>query len=128
MGIPFRLLYWIGLNIVAMWAAVMIVPAIRAPRFTDVLWAGVMLALVNGILGPIVRLLTCPLRLLTFGLFSVLLNWLLFLFAAWLSRRMGASIVIGGMWPALAGALIASAVIAVGQFVARPARIDRKRS
>lgn len=112
-----RIGYWLVLNIVAMWAAVMLVPGIHAPQVTDILWAGVMLALVNGTLGPIVRVLTCPLRLLSLGLFSLVVNWLLFLFAAWLSRRVGASIVITTVWAALAGAIIVSIVTFVGQHV-----------
>lgn len=110
-----RTLYWVILNIIAMWVAVLLVPGIRAPHVTDILWAGVMLALVNGILGPIVRLLTCPLRLISLGIFSLVVNWLLFLFAAWLSRRVGASIVITSMWAALAGAIVVSIVTFIGQ-------------
>ncbi len=115
-----RFIYWIILNIVAMWATVMIVPGIRAPHLTDILWAGIMLALVNGILGPIVRLLTCPLRLLTLGLFSLVVNWLLFLFAAWLSRKVGASIVIESGWWALAGAIVVSVITGIGGMLIRP--------
>lgn len=128
MSMPFRLVYWVLLNVAAMWAAVMVVPAIRAPRFTDILWAGVMLALVNGTLGPVLRLFTCPFRLMTLGLFSIIVNWLLFLFAAWLSSRLGASIVIGGVLPALAGALVAAIVVTVGDHLTRPTFRGRRRS
>ncbi len=111
----FRVGYHFALYIVAMWAAVMIVPGIRAPQATDILWTGILLALVNGTLGPIVRILTCPLRLLSLGLFSLVVTWLLFLFAAWLSRKMGTSIVIASIWSALAGAIIVSIITFVGE-------------
>ena len=124
--VGWRLIYWLIINIVAMWAAVFIIPGIRAPHMTDILWAGVMLALVNGILGPILRLLTCPLRLLTLGLFSLVVNWLLFLFAAWLSRKVGASIVIESGWWALAGAVVVSIIVGIGSALTRPVyRVER---
>ncbi len=118
--VVWRLIYWLVINVVAMWAAVMVLPGIRAFHIMDILWAGVMLAIVNGTLGPIVRLLTCPLRLLTMGLFSLVVNWLLFLFAAWLSRKIGASIVIDNVWWALAGAVIVSVIVGVGGALTRP--------
>ncbi len=106
--------YWLVLNIVAMWLAVMVVPGISVIHSQDIVYVGIVLALVNGWIGPILRLVTCPIRLLTFGLFSLVVNWLLFVSATWLSRKFGASISIAGFLPALEGALVVSAFLFLG--------------
>ncbi len=109
-----RTLYWLILNIVAIWMAVLLVPGISIIRPQEVVYVGVVLALVNGWIGPFLRLVTWPLRLLTFGLFSFIVNWLLFVVAAWLSRQVGVNITITGLLPALEGALVVAIILALG--------------
>jgi putative membrane protein len=58
--------------------------------------------LVNGILGPVLRLLTLPISILTLGLFMLVLNALLLLLAAWLVP----ALTIDGFWSAFIGAIL----------------------
>ncbi len=125
MQIFIRGVYWVALNIVAMWLAVMIVPGVRAPHALDIVWAGVVLSLVNMWIAPILRIITCPLRLLTFGLFSLVVNMVIFLFAAWLSRKLGASIVVASLWAAFFAAVVISIVTTVGERAAPGRRKKR---
>jgi putative membrane protein len=79
-------------------------------------WAYLVMALVftlvNALLKPILKLLTCPLILLTLGLFSLIINTLLF----WLTGTLGSLIGSGfgfqvdSFWAALLGALLVSIV------------------
>jgi putative membrane protein len=58
--------------------------------------------LVNGILGPVLRLLTLPISILTLGLFMLILNALLLLLSAWLVPQL----TIDGFWSAFIGAIL----------------------
>ena len=53
-------------------------------RFSAVIISGLILALVNTIIKPLVVFLTLPAVLLTLGIFMVVINALMVLFAAWL--------------------------------------------
>ena len=61
-----------------------LVPGLSVDSFTTALLAAVVLGLVNGVLGPVLRLLSLPIRLLTLGLFSLVINAALFALAAYL--------------------------------------------
>lgn len=72
--------------------------------------------LVNGFIGPIARLVSVPLNILSLGLFSVVLNaGLLLLVAFVVDLVFGPLIVIGGFPPDLG--LEAVAAAAVGSFI-----------
>jgi putative membrane protein len=51
--------------------------------FGTFLLVALVWGLVNGLLGPIVRLLSLPLTVLTFGLFALVVNGFLFAVTAW---------------------------------------------
>lgn len=53
-------------------------------RFSAVIISGLILAIVNTIIRPVVVFLTLPAVLLTLGIFMVVINALMVLFAAWL--------------------------------------------
>ena len=67
---------------------------------------------VNSIIKPIVTTLAFPLYLLTFGLFALVTNSLLFSLTGWLSTSLGFPMKTGGFWSCLAGAIITSVVSA----------------
>ncbi len=68
---------------------------------------------VNSIIKPVVKTLTFPLYLLTFGLFAVVTNSLLFSLTGWLSTSLGFPMTTGGFWSCLAGAIITSVVSSI---------------
>jgi putative membrane protein len=47
--------------------------------------AALIFGLVNALLGPILRLLSLPLTILTFGIFSIVVNYALFAIAVWIA-------------------------------------------
>lgn len=70
----------------------------------------IVFGLVNLIIKPIVKVAGCVLYLLTFGLFGLVVNGLLFWFASWLSGRFGLPFHLSGFWPAFFGAIVVAVV------------------
>jgi putative membrane protein len=68
--------------------------------------ASLLFGFVNATLGFILRILTFPLILVTFGLFSFVLNAILLMLVAFLVPGFS----INGFWPAFVAALVLSAV------------------
>src|SRR3954447_11458457 len=69
----------------------------------------VVFALVNTFIGPILRLLSAPVIILTLGLFALVVNALLFLLTDWLTD----SLSVDGFLTALVGAVLISIVDAL---------------
>ena len=61
----------------------------------------VIFGIVNGLIGPIVRLLALPIRLATLGLVGFLINGGLLLLTAWLSDLVGFTLHVGDFPPEL---------------------------
>lgn len=80
-------------------------------RLLTFLGVGAILAVVNTLVKPLVKLVTLPLRLLTLGLFALVINWAMLVFAAWLSTVFDfATLDVGGFWHTLLAALIVSII------------------
>ncbi len=56
---------------------------------------------INGLIGPIVRLLALPIRLMTLGLIGFVINGGLFLLTAWVSDLAGFTLKVGDFPPDL---------------------------
>lgn len=80
---------------------------------------------VNSIIKPVVTTLAFPLYLLTFGLFALVTNSLLFALTGWLSTSLGIPMTTGGFWSCLAGAVITSVVASIVSGVLRDKDDDR---
>lgn len=59
-----------------------LVPGIRIDNFRDLLLASLVIGLLNAFLRPIVILLTLPVTVVTLGLFTLVINGLMFYLAA----------------------------------------------
>lgn len=105
------LIRW-GITIVALFVAAWIVPGIRVSGTAWLAYAlmALVLGFVNAVVRPILKLLTCPLILLTLGLFTLVINGLTFWIAARIANLMGIGFYVEGFWPAFWGALIVSIV------------------
>ncbi len=86
------------------------VPGIMVADFYSALIAAVILGLFNAILKPILFLLTLPITLLTLGLFSLVINAGLFLFAASFIE----GFAVTSFWYALLGSLLMSLISTIG--------------
>ena len=107
-----RLLLRWGINAVAVFAAVRFVPGIHA-QGTDwitVAVLGLILGLLNALVRPLLKLLTCPLIFLTLGLFTLVINTGIFWLAGWVGAQVGFGFTTDGFVPAFLGALVVSVV------------------
>lgn len=98
----------------ALWTAVYLVPGIDY----DGPWPGLLVValvfgLVNAVIRPIMLALTCPLVLLTLGLFILVLNGVMLWLTAALSGALGFDFTVRGFWSAVVGALVVSIVSAI---------------
>lgn len=75
-----------------------------------VLLMAAIFGLVNAFIRPLITLLSCPLVLLTLGLFTLVINGICFSLASWFAQMLGIGFVVNGFWPAFWGAIVVSIV------------------
>jgi len=99
------------INAAALWAAAELVSGIGYEGWPALLIVALIFGLVNALIRPILRLLTCPLQILTLGLFTIVINALMLLLTSWLAEQFNIAFWVSGFWPdAVLGALVVSAV------------------
>jgi len=85
------ILRWV-INAIALYLAVLILPGIDLRSdLVSILWLALIFGLVNALFRPLIQLLTCPLIILTLGLFTLVINTFLF----WLTSVIGQSFGFG---------------------------------
>jgi putative membrane protein len=75
--------------------------------------------LVNALLRPLLTVLTCPLIVLTLGLFTLVINAAMLALTGWIAAQLHLGFVVDGFWAAFLGALIVSMVSWVIALVVR---------
>src|ERR1700757_330312 len=75
------LIVWL-VSALALWLVARIVPGIEVRDFGAALIAAIVIALVNAVIGPILRFIALPLTIVTLGLFRLVINALLLRLAA----------------------------------------------
>lgn len=92
-----RFLIRLGINAVAIYAAIRLVPIIygalrpgqglevQSANWVAIVVLALILGLVNALVAPVLKFLTCPFILVTLGLFTLLINTFLF----WLTGQIG---------------------------------------
>ena len=103
------ILRWI-INAIAIFLAVKFVPGIHLASLVSVIWLALIFGLVNAFLRPLLKLLTCPLIVLTLGLFTLLINAFLFWLTGQIGQAFGIALTFAGFWPIFWGALVITIV------------------
>jgi putative membrane protein len=108
------ILRWL-INAVALYAAVAIVPGItvQSTSWLSFIWLALIFGFLNALLRPLLKLLTCPLILLTLGVFTLVINTFLFWLAGVVGTNFGVGFTVAGFWPAFLGGLVVSIVSVV---------------
>jgi putative membrane protein len=124
-----RLLVRLIVIAAALFAAVYFVPGVdfrgvaegQTPPLDSLvrlLGVAVIFGLVNAIVRPILKALTCAINFFTFGLFIFVINALMLLLTAAIADRFDLGLVVDGFVPALLGSIVISVVsIVLGIFV-----------
>lgn len=76
----------------------------------SLLAATAIFVVVRAVIRPVLILLTCPLQLITLGLFLFVVNAIILLLVDWLCDEWGILFAVDGFWWAFLGALIISAI------------------
>ena len=104
------LLHWI-LNAAALWVAAAVVPGLD---FTGgpgrLLLVAAVFGIINSTLRPLLTILTCPLIVVTLGLFTMVINALMVLATGRLSESWNLGFTVSGFWPAFFGGLVVGLV------------------
>ena len=106
-----RILIRLAINAVALWVAVNYLPGPPGIQVSDesvvtLLIVAAVFGLVNAFIKPIVRLLSLPARILTLGLFGLLINTAMLALTALILEQL----TIDGFVSAFVGALVISIV------------------
>jgi putative membrane protein len=83
---------------------------IEIDSWKSLLTASAIFVAARAVLRPALLLLTCPLQIITFGLFIFVVNALVLTFVDWLCDWWGIAFTVDGFIAAFLGALIISAV------------------
>ncbi|MGI6126261.1 MAG: phage holin family protein [Planifilum sp.] len=102
MGLIVRLL----LNGLAVFLAAQLIPGIEVKGFGTALFAALILGIVNTFIRPVLVFFTLPISLLTLGLFTLVINALLF----WLVGSLVTGFEVHGFLSAFFGAIIVSII------------------
>ena len=106
------LLRW-AITALSLFVAAWIVPGIRVERegWTVFAAVAVILGLVNAIVRPVLKLLSCPLIILTLGVFVLVINGVTLRLASAIAVNwFHVGFYVDGFWAAFLGALIVSIV------------------
>jgi putative membrane protein len=107
------LLHWL-MNAAALWVAAWLVPGLDfRGTVVELLLVAAVFGVVNSLVRPILTILTCPLIVITLGLFTLVINALMLLLTGALSERWGLGFTVSGFWAAFWGGLVVGLVSVV---------------
>lgn len=89
---------------IALFVTAYIVDGVTITGIQALVFATIIVGLVNTFIRPILRLISLPITLVTFGLFAIVVNAATFALSAWLVP----GFEISGIIPALFGAIVLS--------------------
>ena len=120
-----------AINAVALYVAISLLDGaitLNNPGWQTYVWLGLIFGLVNALVRPVVTLLTCPLILLTLGLFTLVINTAMFYLAGYIGKFFGVGYEVNSFWTALLASIIISLVsIALSLFLRDDGKMRQKR-
>jgi|SRR5664280_52994 putative membrane protein len=123
------ILRW-AINTVALYVAIILLPhyIILQSSWVSIIWLALIFGLVNAILRPPFKALTCLLIILTLGLFTLIINTLLFALTFWLSGMVNLGITLAQPWflSAFLGSLVVTIVGGILSGLLRDELRDRR--
>lgn len=106
------ILRW-AINAIALYLAVLLLPGIDlGSDLVSILWLALIFGLINALFRPLLQFLTCPLIILTLGLFTLVINTFLFWLTSVIGQSFGLELIINDpvWWNAFLGGLIVTLV------------------
>ena len=122
-----------AINAIALYAAIYLVNNtiggidLQNPNWTAFIWMALIFGLVNALLRPLISILTCPLIILTLGLFTLLINTFLFYVVGYIGTFFNVGYTIDNFWSAFLGAIIVTVVSIILSAVLKDDAGERQR-
>jgi putative membrane protein len=99
------------INAAALWVATRLVPGVTfSGGWLPFLGVALVFGVVNTFVGPVAKILTFPIIIVTLGLFLLVVNGLMLWLTSSLSGALGLGFHVSGFWAAFFGALVVSFV------------------
>ena len=106
-----QLLLRIAIGAAAAWLTVWLVPGLHySGEWWRWLLFGAVIGLINAIIKPVAKFLTIPIRILTLGLFTLVINVGLMTLAIWIANDADVGLTSDSIWAALLGGLVLTVV------------------
>jgi len=106
-----RLIVRVLINAVAVWVASHLIRGISPlDQLSSVLLVAVILGVVNALIKPVFQFVTCPMQVLTLGLFTLVVNAALLGITSWIAQQLAIPFSIDGFAAAFLGALVISVI------------------
>lgn len=131
-----RFLLRVVINAVAIWLTTFIVAGVDVTPYPPgdtlavvltYLLIALIFAIVNSVVGTLIRIVAFPLYILTLGLISFIVNGILLLLVQWILSPFGFGLQIGGFWWAVLGALVIAIINGIFALILRPQLKERRR-
>jgi putative membrane protein len=103
------LIRW-AINAGALYAAIYLLQIPLDGAWTSIIWLALIYGLVNTLIRPVLKLLSIPLMVLTLGLFTLVINTIMFWMTGAIGHFFGVGYTVDGFWEAFLGAIITSFV------------------
>ena len=125
------ILRW-AINTVALYVAIILLPRYITLEgsWASIIWLALIFGLVNAILRPPFKALSCLLIILTLGLFTLVINTLLFALSGWVGSQFGVGFTLAQpwFWSAFLGSLVTTVIGGVLNGLLREELRNRKRT
>ena len=125
------ILRW-AINTVALYVAIILLPRYITLEgsWASIIWLALIFGLVNALLRPPFKALSCLLIILTLGLFTLVINTLLFALSGWVGSQFGVGFTLAQpwFWSAFLGSLVTTVIGGVLNGLLREELRNRKRT
>lgn len=100
------------INAIGLYVAARIVPGLsfREGDWVTLAIVAFIFGLVNALVRPLLAVLTCPLLILTLGLFTLIINALMLALTGWIAQQLRLGFTVDGFAAAFVGALVISVI------------------
>jgi len=109
------LLVWM-VNALSLLAVAYLLPSVTVDSFYAAVITALLLAVVNTVIRPLLVLVTLPINILTLGLFTLVINGLMF----WFVASFVEGFRVAGFWSAFWGALLYSLISTLASWLLVP--------
>lgn len=123
------ILRW-AINAIALYLAILILPGIDLRSgLASIIWLALIFGFVNALFRPLLQFLTCPLIMLTLGLFTLVINTFLFWMTSVIGQSFGLDLIISDpvWWNAFLGGLVVSIVSVIMTLILKDELKGRRR-